>query len=169
MNEKISAPEPIKPVHLVYGFQSGEAVLDEWLLQRALKNEQSGASRTYVVCYENQVIAYYCLAAGALAKEDAAGIIRRNMPSPIPVMVLGRLAVDKSWQNKGLGKGLLKDALLRTLQVAQIAGIRAVLVHALSDEAKDFYLKNGFHASPVNPRTLAVTINEIKKNFGSSY
>ncbi len=166
MNGKISAPEPIKSVHLLGGFQSGEAVLDEWLLQRALKNEQSGASRTYVVCCENQVIAYYCLAAGALAAEDAAGAIRRNMPSPIPVMVLGRLAVDKAWQNRGLGKGLLKDALLRTLQVAEIAGIRAVLVHALSDEARDFYLKNGFHASPINPRTLAVTISEIKKNLG---
>jgi GNAT superfamily N-acetyltransferase len=127
-----------------------------------LKNEKNGTSRTYVVCHNDKVIGYYCLAVGALAKEDAIGKIKRNMPSPIPVMVLGRLAVDAAWQGKGIGKGLLRDAILRTLQVAEIAGIRAILVHALSEGAERFYLNNGFHPSPINPRTLAITLDEIK-------
>ncbi|MCK5478202.1 MAG: GNAT family N-acetyltransferase [Methylococcales bacterium] len=115
-----------------------------------------------VISQGNEVIGYYCLSAGALAKEDATGKIKRNMPAPIPVMVIGRLAVHKDWHNKGLGKGLLRDAILRTLQVAEIAGIRAILVHSLSNEAKAFYIKNGFRSSPINPHTLAITINEVK-------
>lgn len=162
---KITAPEAVNDKHILQGFQSGESTLDQWLCERALKNEKNGASRTYVVCVDDKVIGYYCLAAGALAKEDAVGSIRRNMPNPIPVMVIGRLAVDYAWHGKGIGKGLLRDAILRTLQVAEVAGIRAILVHAISDNARDFYLKQGFHASPINPKTLAITIEEVKKHL----
>ncbi|NOQ35946.1 MAG: GNAT family N-acetyltransferase [Methylococcaceae bacterium] len=165
MSFDITAPEPINLQHNVTDFHSGEESLDKWLIERSLKNEKIGASRTYVVCHQHKVIAYYCLAVGALAKEDSIGKIKRNMPSPIPVMIIGRLAVDKARHGKGIGKGLLRDAILRTLQVSEIAGIRAILVHAISEGAKSFYLNHGFHSSPINPRTLMIGLDEIKNNL----
>ena len=168
MDFDISAPEPINLQHNVTDFHSGEESLDKWLIERALKNEKSGASRTYVVCHQKKVIAYYCLAVGALANQESIGKIKRNMPSLIPVMVIGRLAVDKAWHGKGIGKGLLRDAILRTLQVAEIAGIRAILVHAISEDAKNFYLDYGFHSSPINSRTLMIGLDEIKNSLTSN-
>ncbi len=106
------------------------------------------------------MVGYYALAAGAVAHHHASGRVRRNMPDPVPVMVIGRLAVDLNFQARGLGSALLRDAVLRTLQAAEIAGIRAILVHALSETAKRFYEKCGFVASPVDPMTLMVTISE---------
>ena len=105
---EISTPEPITTAHLTEPFSCGIPVLDEWLKRRALKNEVSGASRTFVVCHDRRVIGYYALATGSIRHSDAPGNIRRNMPDPIPVMVLGRLAVDQQWQHAGLGRGLLK-------------------------------------------------------------
>lgn len=156
--EKPRAPEPLCSTHKLEDFDSGNAELDNWLKRRALKNEQGGASRTYVVCIEQRVIAYYCLAAGAVANTEAPGRIRRNMPDPIPVTIVGRLAVDLSYQGKGFGRALVRDAVLRTLQAAEIVGIRAILVHALSEQAKQFYEKCGFIASPIEPMTLMVTV-----------
>jgi GNAT superfamily N-acetyltransferase len=147
--------------HDVADFECGEAVLDHWLKHRALRNERRGASRTYVVCVNQKVVAYYCLATGSIANELAPGRVRRNMPAPIPVMVLGRLAVDVAWQRHGLGKALLRDAILRTVQVAELAGVRALLVHALSDAALRFYEDHGFHASPANPKTLFLQVSEV--------
>ncbi|MBI1820288.1 MAG: GNAT family N-acetyltransferase [Nitrospirae bacterium] len=144
-------------------FSSGEADLDNWLKNRALKNEGSGASRTYVVCTtERKIVGYYCLATGALAVAQAPGKVRRNMPDPIPVMIIGRLAVHKEWHGQGLGRSLLANALQRILQAAEIAGIRAVLVHAISGKAKAFYEKCGFFPSPVDPMILMVTLAEVK-------
>ncbi|MCT7992235.1 GNAT family N-acetyltransferase [Laspinema sp. C5] len=114
------------------------------------------------------MIAYYCLANGAVAQITATGRVRRNMPDPIPVIVIGRLAVDRHWQGKGIGSALLRDAILRTLQAAEIAGIRAILVHAISEDAKQFYEKCGFTASPINPMTLMVTVKDAKKALGLS-
>lgn len=160
---KITAPEKLSGAHDLSGFHSGEAALDDWLRRRALANEESGASRTYVVCVKKKVVGYYSLAAGAVAHAEAAGRVKRNMPDPIPVMVLGRLAVDKEFQNRGIGAGLLRDAVLRTVQAAEIAGIRAILVHALSEAAKRFYEKHGFIASPVGPMTVMITVAEASK------
>jgi predicted N-acetyltransferase YhbS len=141
MSESLDAirpPEKLSSTHNLSDFNSGEPVLDNWLRRRALHNEASGASRTYVVCLRKTVVGYYTLAVGVVAHAEVAGRVRRNMPDPLPVMVLGRLAVDKSFQRRGIGKGLLRDAVLRTVQAAEIAGIRAILVHAISEPAKRF-------------------------------
>jgi GNAT superfamily N-acetyltransferase len=162
---KLTPPEKLKSTHPLESFSSGNNELDQWLKQRALKNEREGASRTYVVCAEGVVIGYYCLANGAVAQTVAPGRIRRNMPDPIPVMVIGRLAVDQRWQGQGIGKALLRDAILRTLQAADIAGIRAILVHAISEEAKQFYLRSGFTPSSLDPMTLMVKMGNVKAFF----
>ena len=164
--EKPRAPEPLTSVHELGGFDSGVAELDDWLRRRALKNEGGGASRTYVVCIGQKVIAYYCLAAGAVSSASTPGRVRRNMPDPIPVMVIGRLAVDHSWQRKGFGHALVRDAVLRTLQATEIVGIRAILVHAISEKALAFYESCGFTPSPIAPMTLLVTVADAKAVFG---
>jgi GNAT superfamily N-acetyltransferase len=133
-------------------------VLNQWLKRQALANESSGASRTFVVCKNECVIGFYTLATGSVRRGDAPGRIKRRMPDPIPVMILGRLAVDLHWQKKGVGSGLLKDAVLRTLIVAKQAGIRALLVHALSEKAKNFYIHYGFQESPFNQMTLLLNL-----------
>ena len=162
MQQEIQPPSPIQPNHQLDDFDSGNIELNEWLQKRAIKNEDNGASRTYVVTVEQKVIAYYCLASGSVINSTATGRVRRNMPDPIPVMVIGRLAVDKNWQNRRIGYALVRDAVLRTLQVTSIVGIRAILVHAISEDAKRFYEKCGFIASPVAPMTLMVTIPDVK-------
>jgi predicted N-acetyltransferase YhbS len=159
----IGPPEKLSPAHDVSGFDSGEPALDDWLCRRALPNETSGASRTYVVCVDRKVVGYYALSAGAVGHAQAPGRIRRNMPDPIPVLVLGRLAVDRNVHGKGVGTGLLRDAVLRTLQAAEIAGIRAILVHAISDAAKQFYEKHGFIASPVDAMTVMIAISDVRR------
>ena len=137
-------------------------MLNDWLKKRALKNQGNGASRTFVVSVGNQVVGYYALASGSVERMESTKSIARNMPEPIPVMVLGRLAIDLSVQGQKLGGALLKDALLRTLSVAENVGIRAVLVHAISEEAKRFYLQYGFQVSPIDPMTLLLPIRHIE-------
>ena len=155
----MQAPQSLAQMHDLSIFDCGEPVLNEWLKRRAFANQVSGASRTFVVSGErNQVLAYYSLAAGAIALGEAIGSVRRNMPDPIPVMVLGRLAVDHSCQGQQLGSALLKDALLRTVSVAENVGIRALLVHAINDAAKQFYVQRGFQQSPINPYTLMLKL-----------
>jgi GNAT superfamily N-acetyltransferase len=161
--EQISPPERLRHDHDLAAFASGVDVLDEWLKRRALANDASGASRTYVACVGRRIVGYYSLATGAVAQAEATGRIRRNMPDPVPVMVLGRLAVDRSFQGRGVGRGLLRDAIRRTLQAAEVAGIRAILVHAISDDAKRFYEDNGFAASPVAPMTLMITLADAAR------
>ena len=131
--EEIGAPEHLTPQHDLEAFDSGVAALDDWLKRHALANEQAGGSRTYVVCARGRVIGYYALATGGVAQAVATGRVRRNMPDPVPVIVLGRLAVDRAYQGRGLGVGLLRDAILRSLQAAELGGIRAILVHAISE------------------------------------
>ena len=129
-----------------------------------MANQASGASRTYVVvdaADDQRVLGYYCLASGALAVTDAPGSIRRNMPDPIPMAILGRLAVDSTWQGKGLGVALLQDAMGRSTQAAAILGIRGLLAHAISLKAKAFYEYHGFIASPTQPMTLVLSINGL--------
>ena len=162
----LQAPQPITHEHLLLDFDSLNPELNDWLKKRALKNEDSGASRTYVATVGLQAIAYYCLATGSVINTEAPGRIRRNMPNPIPVMVIGRLAVDRNWQSQGIGRSLVRDAVLRTLQAAKIAGIRAIIVHAIDEEAKRFYQKCGFIPSPVAPMTLMITIADAKDALG---
>ena len=163
MERRFSPPEKLSPELDLAGFDSGEAVLDDWLRRRAAQNEASGASRTYVVRSGIKVAGYYSLAVGVVSHASAPGRIRRNMPDPVPVMVLGRLAVDRSFQGRGVGAGLLRDAVLRTVQAAEIAGIRGILVHAISEKAKRFYESQGFTTSPVDPLTLMITLREAER------
>jgi len=164
-NQPLSAPEKLRAEHDLSEFECGESTLDDWLRQRALQNEESGASRTYVACAGRLVIGYYALAVGAVVHAEAPGRVRRNMPDPVPVMIIGRLAVHKDFQGKRIGPGLLRDAVLRTLQAAEIAGIRAILVHAISERARQFHEDCGFIASPMDPMTLMVTVAEAGKAF----
>ncbi len=162
---KITQPEAINSKHYLNDFDCGEPVLNEWLKRYALRNEVSGASRTFVVCSNIQVVGFYALATGSVRREESHAKIKRNMPEPIPVMILGRLAVDLRWQNQGLGKGLLKDAFYRTLYVSKQAGIKAMVVHALSHEAKCFYMRHGFWESPLNPMTLMLGLSDFQKKL----
>ncbi|GBQ44276.1 N-acetyltransferase GCN5 [Acidocella aminolytica 101 = DSM 11237] len=136
--------------------------LDRWLKQRALKNQISGVSRNFVVCDGNRVVAYYALASGAVAVEAASGRFKRNMPDPIPVVVLGRLAVDQVLHSKGLGRALVQDAGRRVLQAANAIGIRGMLVHVLTDEAKAFYERIGFDPSPLDQMMLMATLADLQ-------
>ena len=158
---RLSAPEPLASHHNVEHFHCGEPPLDDWLKRRALPNQASGASRTFVVQAQGRVVGYYALAAGSVARLDAPRTLRRNMPDPVPVVVLGRLAIDSRCQRRGLGAALLKDALLRCLAAAAGVGIAGVLVHALSDDARAFYQRAGFVPSPIHPLTLLLPIGAI--------
>jgi GNAT superfamily N-acetyltransferase len=158
----VKAPIPITADHAVDEFDCGtEPTLNEWLKKRAYTNQLSGASRTFVCCVESRVVGYYCLASGAVAAPATPGRIRRNMPDPIPVVILGRLAVDRRWQGQKLGSAMLRDAVARSLRAAESVGIRAMLIHALSDEAKRFYEKYGFVASPSDPMMLMATMGDL--------
>jgi GNAT superfamily N-acetyltransferase len=163
-----TAPIHLTPEHDTESFDCGEASLNRWLSERAQDSEKHGAARTYVVCLENQVVGYYCLSTGSIVRTQAPGKIRRNMPDPIPVLVLGRLAFDRNHQSKGIGSALIKDAVLRTLQASEIAGIRAILVHALNEKVKQFYEECGFVPSPIYPLTLMLSLADAKKSFDVS-
>lgn len=156
------APEPLAVHHLTEDFACGAESLDTWLKRRALKNQAQGASRTYVVSVENRVVAYYALASGAVLSIDATGRLRRNMPDPIPVVVLGRLAVDHTLHGKGFGRALIRDAALRVVQAADAIGVRGMTVQALSDEARVFYEHLGFEPSPADPRLLMITLADLQ-------
>jgi len=148
--------------HELSEFDCGNEVLNEWLIKRTLKNQSSGASRTFVTRSENRVIGYYALASGSVERMVSQKPIARNMAEPIPVMVLGRLAIDTRVQGQGLGSALLKDALLRTFSVSKNVGIRAILVHAISEDAKRFYSGYGFQVSTIDPMTLMLPIRHIE-------
>ena len=156
------APEPLTTGHTLNAFDSGVASLDDWLRRRALANQASGASRTFVACDAGRVVAYYALAASAVAPDASAGRFRRNMPDPIPVVVLGRLAIARSHQGQGLGRGLFQDAARRVVYAADTIGIRGLLVHAISEDAKAFYVRLGLEPSPIEPMTLMVTVADLK-------
>lgn len=158
----LSRPEPLGPHHQTDRFDSGAPSLDAWLKRRAPMNQASGASRTFVACDGDAVIGYYALASSALGIGAAAGRFRRNMPDPIPVAVLARLAVARSHQGRGLGRALFQDAVERVVQAADAIGVRGMIVHALSDEARAFYLALGLVPSPLDPMTLMATLADLR-------
>jgi predicted N-acetyltransferase YhbS len=160
--QMIRAPELQTAQHQLSQFLSGSAVLDEWLTKRALQNQQSGASRTLVICEQDEVIGYYALASGAVATTLATGRFKRNMPDPVPVIVLARLAVSQTHQGKGLGRALFRDAALRVLGAAELIGVRGMLVHAISADAKAFYEALGLQSSAIDPMTLMVTMADLR-------
>ncbi len=163
MSRLLNAPVPLTSEHRLEDFDCGESVLDDWLRRRALSNQLSGASRTFVVTDQNErVCGYYAMAAGAVSHQMATSTVRRNMPDPVPVMVLARLAVDRQAQGLHLGASLLQDAVNRSVAVSFNAGVRALLVHALNDRAKQFYEHYGFQVSPVHPMTLMLRLSAGK-------
>lgn len=163
MSLVLGAPQPLAVTHVVDDFACGEATLDEWLRRRAMTNQSNGASRTFVVADpEGRVYGYYAMAAGAVSHQDATSGVRRNMPDPVPVMVLARLAVDHRARGIKLGASLLQDAVGRAVSVSQNAGVRALLVHALHDRARNFYEHYGFQASQLDPMTLMLRLNTVK-------
>jgi GNAT superfamily N-acetyltransferase len=164
---QLTSPARLRAEHSIVSFDSGEPSLDEWLKKRALENSQWGASKTYVVCpYQSSVvIGYYSLSMGQILNQDVPGSMRRNMPSYIPAVILGRFAIDQKWQGKGLGQGLLKDAILRCLKAAHIISARLLIVHAISKDAEEFYIHHGFTALASEKRTLALDLIKIKTLF----
>lgn len=162
----ILQPEPIHAQHNVQAFNSGEESLDIWLKTKAIKNQKSNASRTYVACDVERVVAYYVLASSSVDVNVATGRLRRNMPNPVPVVVLGRLAIDLNYQNMGIGSALVRDAGLRVIQAADTIGIRGLLVQAISNSAKEFYEKVGFESSGIDPMTLMITLDDLKAALG---
>ena len=158
----LSPPIPLAPTHDLSQFTCGEPSLDDWLKHRGLKNRMSGALRCFVLCLDNAVAGYYTLSAGAINHEAAPKAMRRNMPDPLPILLIGRLAIDQRCQNQGLDQALLRDAMLRAVSVAGDAGIFALLVHALSEQAKRFYLSCGFVESPLQSMTLIVTLHTVR-------
>ena len=160
---RLGPPEPLAASHRLDDFDCGEAALDDWLKRRALSNHSTGASRTFIVTDEGgHVRGYYAMAAGAVAHQLATSSVRRNMPDPIPVMVLARLAVDRRAQGLHLGAALLQDAVNRAVAVSHNAGVRALLVHALHEKAKQFYEHYGFQSSPTHPMTLMLRLSSVK-------
>ena len=157
----LGAPEALAEHHRIENFESGEASLDDWLKRRARANQASGATRCFVACDGRTVIGYYALASGAVDTASAPGRFRRNMPEPIPIAVLARLAVHRDRNGHGLGRALFQDCAARVLSAAEIIGIRGVVVHAISSEAKAFYLALGLTPSPLDPMTLMVALSDI--------
>lgn len=163
------APRPITADHRLDGFDCGKAPLDSWLKAHALDNEGK-ASRTYVVQARmgediGDVVAYYTLAYGSIIREEVPKKIRQGLPNPVPVMVLGRLAVDRRHAGKGIGPGLLREAMQRTAEASQIGGLRALIVHAIDDDAVNFYTKFGFQVFPAGTRTLFLPTETVRQSI----
>jgi GNAT superfamily N-acetyltransferase len=161
-----SSPRPIHEDDETTSFDSGEPSLDDYLRKRALANHVQGASRCFVTCRERRVVGYYALASASIQHRDVAGKVRRNMPDPVPVILLSRLAVDRKEQGRGIGKHLLRDAILRSVQAAEIIGVRALLVHALHDEARAFYIHFDFEPSPTDPLHLLLLMKDARALLG---
>ncbi len=161
----LHGPRPLERKDPREGFRCGVASLDTWLVEHAPGADAAGSARTYVVVDEEQdrVVGYYALSVASLEREEATGRASRGMPRhPIPAMLLARLAVDESVQGKGVGAMLLADAMQRTLLVAEETGISLLLVHAVNDDARSFYLYYGFEASPSDPMNLQLLIKDIR-------
>jgi GNAT superfamily N-acetyltransferase len=159
-------PELLNDSHDVGDFDCGESALDEWLKKHALANQRGGGARVYVTVSEaSKVAGYYAISAAEVAPDEATPRSLKGQPSsrPIPVILLGRLAVDREYQGQGVGSGLLKDAMLRCFQVAQEIGVRALVVHAKNKRAREWYEQYGFEPSPTDPLHLILLMKDLKR------
>lgn len=155
--------EKLRRDHAVDLFNCGQEALNRFLMRYAFQNQQAEASQTYVAILDDDVVGFYTLVVAQVEYDDAPQRLAKGLAKhPIPLMLLARLAVATSWQGKGLGSGLLKDAMLRTLQAAEIAGIRALAVHAKGDEARAFYERFGFVAAPTDPYHMFVLLKDVR-------
>lgn len=159
----IKAPELLTDEHVLDVFSCGKPELDDWLIKKALKNHKRNNTRVYVVCDDNnKVIGYYAIAMGSVQRESALSPLKRNSPNPIPMVVLARLAVDEGYKGRGIGVGLLKDCVLRSVHAMNVVGGAGILVHAIDDEAKAFYKRFGFNESPIDAMTLMARVIDIE-------
>lgn len=159
--------ERLQPGQAIQGFDCGKEALNRYLIRNAWQNQQAGASRTYVALDDEQVVGFYTLAVGQIAFDDAAERLKKGLARhPVPVMLLARLAIAIDRQGQRLGAGLLKDAMLRTLQAAEIAGIRAFVVHAKDDDARAFYERHDFLPSPTDPFHMFVLLKDVRALIG---
>lgn len=164
----LSAIETLTSDHHVAPFECGKPSLDDWLRRFALINQQNDAARTYVVQRAGSVVGYYSLSAGAVRREESPARIAKGLARhPIGVILLARLAIDRREQGSGLGRVLLADALSRALAAAESIGARAILVHAIDDEAAAFYKKFGFEPSPLDPRQLLLLMKDLRATVKS--
>ncbi|EBS2696320.1 GNAT family N-acetyltransferase [Salmonella enterica subsp. enterica serovar Newport] len=156
MEINVTAPELLNKEHILQSFDCGNDVLSDWLRRRAMKNQHLNASRTFVICLEctKRVVEYYSIATGSISHVDLGRSLHQNMPDPVPVVLLGRLAIDKCTQGQNFGKWLLNDAVTRVSNLADQVGIKAIMVHAIDEQAKAFYEYFGFVQSPIAPNTL---------------
>ncbi len=165
-SKKYSVPELLTKAHDVSKFGCGKPPLNQYIKKYALINQEKDSSRTYVTVREDRIVGYYTLSFGSISHEEAVEKIKEEMPGyPIPIILLARLAVDVKEKGNRLGEGLLRDAMLRTIQAADIAGLRAMITHAKDEDAKGFYEKYGFESSPTNELHLMLSINNIRANF----
>jgi len=162
---QFTKPSPLTAAHDLADFDSGEPTLDDWLRRRALANAAAQASQTYVVCRPDsmRVVGYYALSMGQILARDVTGAMRRNMPSYIPAVVLGRLAVDRSAQRQGLGQGMLNDIVRRALVAAETVAARLVIVQAISPAAEAFYVRYGFVKLPLESSPLALDLLKYRQ------
>jgi GNAT superfamily N-acetyltransferase len=160
--------EKLRRDHSIDAFDCGQEALNQWLRKHALQNQGAGAAQSYVGLVDGVVIGYYSLAVGQIEYSDAPERLRKGLARhPVPIMLLARLAVDKNWQKKGVGRALLRDAVLRTMQAAEIAGIRALAVHAKDEQARRYYEQFDFEASISDPLHLLVLLKDIRKRVGA--
>jgi len=161
---KITAPEKLSDAHITTAFNCGNSDLNRFLKKHAYINQLSGNSTTYVVCnHDGSVVGYYTITLASVTHKSAPAKVKSGQPRyPIPVILLARLAVDSDWQRKGLGRGLLKDACMRVLMVADIAGCRAFLIHAKDEQARQWYMQFGMEQSPTDPLHLLSSIKDLR-------
>jgi GNAT superfamily N-acetyltransferase len=159
----ITAPEPLLKTHALAEFSCGNKILDDWLKKTALKSHSDGGSRTFVIADSetSNIIGYYCLSTSSIERTKVAGNIKRNMPDPTPLILLGRLAVDERYARKGLGKDLMKDCYRRVISVSHQVGVRVLVVHAIDDDSRRFYLGLGFTESPLQSHTLMIRVSDL--------
>lgn len=160
----LTAPQPLDTEHVLDGFECGKPSLDDWLVRYARQAQGSGSAKTYVVMDGARVVGYYCLTVGQIDTLEAPERVRRGMGAyPIPVVILARMAVARDDQGRGIGMGMLQDAIRRTLAIAEQAGVRALLTHPIDEEASRFYLRFGFEASPVRDQQLLLLLKDARK------
>jgi len=156
-------PEPLDDDHFLDGFDCGDDTLNDWLIHRSRRNQTGGASRTWVVTDGHRVVAFYASSTAVILWAQATKRASRNQPDPLPALLLGRLAVDTKHQGAGLGAALLKHFFLKAIEIAELTGVRVLLVHAADDNAATFYRRHGLEPSPIDALTLMLPVKDLRR------